>query len=1100
MKNKLLGSETPIVSVVIPVYNCEPFLRYTLDSVLAQKLKNFECILVDDCSPDNSKSICIEYAKKDKRIKIISHRANGGLSAARNTGLRFAKGKYVCFLDSDDLFMPEALSARVSTLEICDDENVVGTYCGSVAIPTSCKIAPQTHKVQLSRIDFITSKGNCPFNANQPLFFREKFIKYGSFDHILKQAEDYDMWMRILREGKLFVETNVAAVTYRTTENSMIKRDPLLHLHNSHSLFNWCNNEANIYTGSVLGAGLPRYIEQLNIAQRVLEFVGIAQAKGEDVNLLAEKLATYLPDYFKILKHHRPFRQEIMKGISRYLGNKCNKDPLLDNKIRRLEIAFERKCKAQERLAIKERKELKQNSLSTYAYNSSTIVREKLGQQLINIVFIPHKDYHVVTIKHIAKYVEKLGINFIILDISMHYRDERAVSKCKELDLPYIGYSNFLMGQFQPKLIISFNDWDPIARSILVAAQFAGIGTACIVEGIQDYDDADTKQSRHAYKTADYILLPGEHDRKYFRDSKQELYATGVPRITEFRKKAYADPNFDEKTALINSNFSYGVLEEHRDEWVQLAVSACQQAGFKPVISRHPADFGRKYKELQTSDDFYMATEKATVHISRFASGVLEALAMNRPTIYFNPHREKVDKFKEPMGAYNIASSRQELVEELQSLQSNTPRYLENADEFLDFHSGKKEDDTSLLCANVIKELVAKTEKKNISYDLFKKALQKIDLLSGCFNDINVLKERFKATYAEANLDNMHPLSDLAETFPIRNKIDIKDMPKSNIQFQNGPVNSYHAKINQIMDVLPDEVLNIQTGNALFDKGDYETALAIYFASYKKYGLKMYLGNAFLTAQRLKLPGIESTDDLLLRFSGNKFKYYYINLDQDHLRSRLMMEKNPETHLIRFPAFDGSEADIGQLIRDGYIMESCDREEIDISLGTLGCYMSHILLYEKRLLKDKCFDQFVVLEDDVKLCKDFERRIQDEILKYIGDWDLVVLDCYPKADGLKIAEGIYKIDGKFRLGRNGGTYGLLHNRNGCQKIYNKIKGLREMLPIDVYMHNECADLNIFYCKFNDNPLVSHNFGIGSTIECANVPKKYQEMLDAKIDM
>jgi len=90
-----------LVSVIIPIYKVEPYLIRCLDSILNQTYKNIEIILVDDGSPDNCPQICDEYAAKDNRI-IVIHQENGGLSAARNTGLDIAKGEYISFVDSDD--------------------------------------------------------------------------------------------------------------------------------------------------------------------------------------------------------------------------------------------------------------------------------------------------------------------------------------------------------------------------------------------------------------------------------------------------------------------------------------------------------------------------------------------------------------------------------------------------------------------------------------------------------------------------------------------------------------------------------------------------------------------------------------------------------------------------------------------------------------------------------------------------------------------------------------------------------------------------------------------------------------------------------------
>ena len=90
-----------LISIIIPIYNVEQYLRQCLDSVINQTYKNLEIILVDDGSTDNSGKICDEYAVKDNRIKVI-HKENGGVSSARNAGIDIAKGEYIGFVDSDD--------------------------------------------------------------------------------------------------------------------------------------------------------------------------------------------------------------------------------------------------------------------------------------------------------------------------------------------------------------------------------------------------------------------------------------------------------------------------------------------------------------------------------------------------------------------------------------------------------------------------------------------------------------------------------------------------------------------------------------------------------------------------------------------------------------------------------------------------------------------------------------------------------------------------------------------------------------------------------------------------------------------------------------
>lgn len=105
-----------LVSVIIPVYNVEKYLSRCLDSVICQTYSDLEILLINDGSTDESGKICDEYAKKDRRIRVI-HKKNGGVSSARNIGLRHATGEYVGFIDSDDYISPHMYQCLVDNIE-----------------------------------------------------------------------------------------------------------------------------------------------------------------------------------------------------------------------------------------------------------------------------------------------------------------------------------------------------------------------------------------------------------------------------------------------------------------------------------------------------------------------------------------------------------------------------------------------------------------------------------------------------------------------------------------------------------------------------------------------------------------------------------------------------------------------------------------------------------------------------------------------------------------------------------------------------------------------------------------------------------------------
>ena len=119
--------QQPKVSVIVPVYNAEKYLRKCVDSILAQTFRDFEVILVDDGSPDRSGAICDEYAQKDPRVRVI-HKENGGVSSARQCGLDNARGEYTIHADPDDWIEPDMLEALYAKAKAEDADMVICDY------------------------------------------------------------------------------------------------------------------------------------------------------------------------------------------------------------------------------------------------------------------------------------------------------------------------------------------------------------------------------------------------------------------------------------------------------------------------------------------------------------------------------------------------------------------------------------------------------------------------------------------------------------------------------------------------------------------------------------------------------------------------------------------------------------------------------------------------------------------------------------------------------------------------------------------------------------------------------------------------------------
>jgi len=171
----------PRVSVIVPIYNVEKYLRECLDSIVSQTLQDIEIILVDDCGTDGSMEIAAEFAKKDNRIKIITHQKNGGLSAARNTGIKNSVAPFIVFVDSDDFVVPafcqkllEAIEKSGADLAVCGTDIIYETD-QHMAVSDAHYYEVKFEGLQAASDEII---GKCDVSACNKIFRREILEKY----------------------------------------------------------------------------------------------------------------------------------------------------------------------------------------------------------------------------------------------------------------------------------------------------------------------------------------------------------------------------------------------------------------------------------------------------------------------------------------------------------------------------------------------------------------------------------------------------------------------------------------------------------------------------------------------------------------------------------------------------------------------------------------------------------------------------------------------------------------------------------------------------------------------------------------------------------
>lgn len=216
MSNK----QKKIVSVIIPAYNTEKYISQNIESVICQTYKNIEIIIVNDGSTDGTEKIIQEYSKKDKRI-IIINQLNRGVSSARNSGFKIAKGEYFCIIDADDIMMPEKIESQLNFLE--DNISADFTYSKVLYFFDGLYDIYAHNLATVNGVNVykkLLKYGNFIYTGT--VFFRRNiFDKFGGFDEGLRSAEEFDYWLSLSRRGVNFLHQDKYLTLCRSRKDGL---------------------------------------------------------------------------------------------------------------------------------------------------------------------------------------------------------------------------------------------------------------------------------------------------------------------------------------------------------------------------------------------------------------------------------------------------------------------------------------------------------------------------------------------------------------------------------------------------------------------------------------------------------------------------------------------------------------------------------------------------------------------------------------------------------------------------------------------------------------------------------------------------------------
>jgi len=203
-----------IVSIIIPYYKKKNYINKTISSVLRQSYQKFEIIIVNDEPGKSSKDILTKIKKRDKRIKIVNNKKNIGAGASRNKGIKIARGNYIAFIDSDDLWKKNKLKTQI---------NIMKKYDYNIS-HTSYYIIDKNNKKSVIRksksLNFKNLKQSCDIGLST-VVMKKKILKKDKLFANFSTKEDYYLWLKIANTGEIFHYINLPLSCWRKTPNSL---------------------------------------------------------------------------------------------------------------------------------------------------------------------------------------------------------------------------------------------------------------------------------------------------------------------------------------------------------------------------------------------------------------------------------------------------------------------------------------------------------------------------------------------------------------------------------------------------------------------------------------------------------------------------------------------------------------------------------------------------------------------------------------------------------------------------------------------------------------------------------------------------------------
>jgi hypothetical protein len=290
------------------------------------------------------------------------------------------------------------------------------------------------------------------------------------------------------------------------------------------------------------------------------------------------------------------------------------------------------------------------------------------------ILLLPSAAYHLAEIMPLQVALQRRGYETRVAVGAAHW--PRIATGLGWYDTPFFALPDAARAVDGIRAVVTMKDWAGYGEVVTAAGQ-VGVPTFAKVEGAQDFSDADTPYARAAYRSADHILCQGQNDFDALDGSR---FIVGSSRLERLFHAPLLPIEHDH--VVINLNFTYGVLEEERAEWIDSAVAACEQLRLPYTVAIHPAERRTRRVPHASSIPISRLLFRAGTLVSRFSTVPFEAMARGIPFVYHNPHGERVATFARGGEAFRTTTDAEQLAAALTEVRSWREDYRSRSAQF----------------------------------------------------------------------------------------------------------------------------------------------------------------------------------------------------------------------------------------------------------------------------------------------------------------------------------------------------------------------------------------------------------------------------------